>query len=73
MPDEDTRARRIKEFSDLFENPYVGAERGCNDDIIMPGDTRTMINRTLAILEDKNKGNKAFNARLWRKFSNINL
>jgi acetyl-CoA carboxylase carboxyltransferase component len=70
---EETRAKRIEEFSELYENPYVAAERGYIDDIIMPADTRKMINRALDILEDKNKDNKAFNARPWRKFSNINL
>ena len=70
---EETRFKRIEEFSELYENPYVAAERGYIDDIIMPGDTRKMINRALDILEEKNKENKAFNARPWRKFSNINL
>ena len=70
---EETRARRVQEFSELYENPYGAAERGYVDDIIMPADTRKMINRALDILEDKNKDNKAFNARPWRKFSNINL
>ena len=70
---EETRARRVQEFSELYENPYVAAERGYVDDVIMPADTRKMINRALDILEDKNKDNKAFNARPWRKFSNINL
>jgi len=70
---EETRAQRIQEFSEIYENPYCGAERGYIDDIIMPSDTRKMINRALDILEDKNKDNKAFNARPWRKYSNINL
>jgi acetyl-CoA carboxylase carboxyltransferase component len=70
---EETKAQRIQEYSDLYENPYVAADRGCVDDVIMPHDTRKMINRALDILEDKNKNNKAFNARPWRKYSNINL
>ena len=53
--------------------PYVAADRSCVDEIIMPHDTRKMINRVLDILEDKNKNNKAFKARQWRKYSNINL
>ncbi|MDP3880216.1 MAG: acyl-CoA carboxylase subunit beta [Dehalococcoidales bacterium] len=69
----ETRAKRIKEYSDLYENPYHAAERGYIDDIIMPADTRKMINRALDILEDKNKDNKALNSRPWRKYSNINL
>ena len=71
-PDE-TRKQRIEEYSSLYENAFVAAERNCVDEIIMPHDTRKMINRALDILEDKNKGNKAFNTRVWRKYSNINL
>lgn len=69
----ETSAKRIKEFSDLYENAYVAAERSCVDEVIIPHDTRKMINRALDILEDKNKDNKAFNARQWRKYANINL
>jgi acetyl-CoA carboxylase carboxyltransferase component len=71
-PDE-IRAKRIEEYSGLYENPYHGAERGYIDDVIMPSDTRKMINRALDILEDKNKHNKAYNAKTWKKFTNINL
>jgi len=39
----------------------------------MPSDTRMVINRALDFLADKNKDNKAFLARPWRKYSNINL
>jgi acetyl-CoA carboxylase carboxyltransferase component len=64
---EEVRAKRISEFRELYENPYRGAERGYIDDIIMPSDTRKMINRALDILENKTV------ARPWRKYSNINL
>jgi len=64
---EETRAKRISEYSELYENPYQAAERGYIDDIIMPSDTRKMINRALDILEDKSV------TRPWRKYSNINL
>lgn len=70
---EEVRARRIKEYSELYETPYPAAERGYADDIIMPHDTRKMINRALDVLQDKNKDNKAFNAKTWRKYANINL
>ena len=66
-------AKRIKEYSEIYENPYCGAERGYIDDVIMPSDTRKVINRALDMLENKNKDNKAFKARPWRKYSNINL
>jgi len=64
---EKVRAQRINEFRELYENPYRGAERGYIDDIIMPHDTRKMINRALDVLENKTV------ARPWRKYSNINL
>jgi len=70
---DEARTQRINEYSELFENPYQGASRGYIDDIIMPSDTRKAINRALDVLENKNKDNKAFNARPWRKYSNINL
>jgi acetyl-CoA carboxylase carboxyltransferase component len=71
-PDE-TRAKRIQEYDEIYENPYRGAERGYIDDVIMPSDTRKVINRALDILEDKDKDHKAFKAKPWRKYSNINL
>jgi acetyl-CoA carboxylase carboxyltransferase component len=70
---EETREKRIKEYEEIYENPYVSAERGYTDDIIMPSDTRMVINKALDFLENKNKDNKAFSARPWRKYSNINL
>ncbi len=64
---EEVKAKRIKEYEDLYENPYMSAERGYTDDIIMPSDTRKMINRALDILQNKTV------ARPWRKYSNIVL
>ena len=60
---EKTRTKRIEEYSEIYENPYCGAERGYIDEIIMPSDTRKVINRALDVLENKNKDNKAFLAR----------
>jgi acetyl-CoA carboxylase carboxyltransferase component len=70
---EETRAKRIKEYGDTYENPYCAAERGYVDDVILPSDTRKVINQALDILEDKDKDHKAFKAKPWRKYSNINL
>jgi acetyl-CoA carboxylase carboxyltransferase component len=70
---QETRQKRIQEYSEIYENPYRGAERGYIDDIIMPADTRKVINRTLDLLQDKNRDNRAFKAKPWRKYSNINL
>ena len=64
---EEVRAERIKMYSDLYENPYKGAERNYIDDVIMPRDTRKYINRSLDVLENKSE------VRPWRKYSNINL
>jgi acetyl-CoA carboxylase carboxyltransferase component len=70
---EEMKTKRIAEYSSLYENPYPSAERGYTDDIILPSETRQMLSRALDILKDKNRDNKAFNARPWRKYSNINL
>ena len=64
---EELRVKRIKEYSELYESAYPGAERGYIDDIIMPHDTRKYISKALAVLEDKTI------AKPWRKYSNINL
>jgi acetyl-CoA carboxylase carboxyltransferase component len=64
---EETRKERIQLYSDLYENPYRGAERNYLDDVIMPHDTRKYINRCLDVLENKSE------TRPWRKYSNINL
>jgi acetyl-CoA carboxylase carboxyltransferase component len=62
-----TRQEKIKLFSDLYENPYQGAARNYIDDVIMPRETRKIINRCLDVLENKSE------VRPWRKYSNINL
>jgi acetyl-CoA carboxylase carboxyltransferase component len=64
---DDVRAQRIREYSEIYENPYRAAERGYVDDVIDPSDTRRAINRALDALANKSV------ARPWRKYSNINL
>ncbi len=64
---QEVRAKRIKEYQELYENPYSAAERGYVDDIIIPSETRKIINRALDTLENKTV------TRPWRKYSNINL
>jgi len=64
---EEVRQKRIKEYSELYENPYRAAERGYVDDVILPRETRKYINRALDVLENKTV------ARPWRKYSNITL
>ncbi len=64
---QEVRAKRVQEFAELYENPYHAAARGYIDDVIMPEDTRKVINRALDALANKTV------ARPWRKYSNINL
>jgi acetyl-CoA carboxylase carboxyltransferase component len=63
----EVKNKRVKEYQELYENPYMAAERGYIDDIIMPSDTRKIINKALDALQNKTV------ARPWRKYSNINL
>src|SRR5476651_330683 len=46
-------AARTKEYEDRFLSPFVAAERGYIDDVIMPHATRKRIARALAMLKDK--------------------
>ncbi|MEV6289034.1 acyl-CoA carboxylase subunit beta [Streptomyces sp. NPDC004059] len=50
---EDTRARLIQEYEDTLLNPYIAAERGYIDAVIMPSDTRAHIVRGLRQLRTK--------------------
>jgi propionyl-CoA carboxylase beta chain len=53
MNDETKIAARTKEYEDRFLSPFVAAERGYIDDVIMPHATRKRIARALAVLRDK--------------------
>jgi propionyl-CoA carboxylase beta chain len=46
-------AARTKEYEDRFLSPFVAAERGYIDDVIMPHSTRRRIARALAMLKNK--------------------
>lgn len=70
---EEVRAKRIREYSEIYENPYRAAERGCVDEIIMPHETRKYINRALDLLENKFVTPGSCPWKVWRKYSNINL
>ena len=43
----------IEEYTDLFANPYIAAERGYVDDVIDPRETRRVLARSLAMLRTK--------------------
>lgn len=47
------RARLLQEYDDKFANPYVAAERGYIDRVIVPSETRVMVVRALRSLRGK--------------------
>jgi propionyl-CoA carboxylase beta chain len=51
--DPDKIAARTKEYEDRFLSPFIAAERGYIDDVIMPHSTRKRISRALSMLKDK--------------------
>jgi acetyl-CoA carboxylase carboxyltransferase component len=71
------KAKRVKEYDDIYENPYVSAERGYTDAIILPSDTRKTINQALDVLEGKDRdiitSKIEYIKHHDRKYSNINL
>src|SRR6476620_5481049 len=60
-------AERTKEYEDRFLSPFVAAERGYIDEVIMPHSTRRRIARVLAMLRHKELENP------WKKHDNIPL
>jgi propionyl-CoA carboxylase beta chain len=53
LGDGDKIAARTREYENRFLSPFVAAERGYIDDVIMPHATRPRIARALAMLRDK--------------------
>jgi propionyl-CoA carboxylase beta chain len=60
-------AERTKEYEERFLSPFVAAERGYIDEVIMPHSTRQRIARGLALLRHKQQDNP------WKKHDNIPL
>ncbi|MBF0177811.1 MAG: acyl-CoA carboxylase subunit beta [Magnetococcales bacterium] len=58
---------KTAEYANTFANPFVAAEKGFIDDIIMPRNTRANIVRALRFLKNKRLENP------WRKHGNIPL
>ena len=58
---------RIKEYEARFANPFVAAERGFLDEVIMPHSTRRRVARALNMLRHKELANP------WKKHDNIPL
>ncbi|SEF36361.1 Acetyl-CoA carboxylase, carboxyltransferase component [Amycolatopsis pretoriensis] len=50
---ETVRAQKIKEYRTELMHPYYAAERGLVDDVIEPGETRSLLIRSLAMLRTK--------------------
>jgi propionyl-CoA carboxylase beta chain len=58
---------RIDQYQKRFANPFVAAERGYIDEVIMPHSTRKRIARALQMLRNKHVENP------WKKHDNIPL
>jgi propionyl-CoA carboxylase beta chain len=65
--DPEAIAAREAEYKARFANPFVAAQRGYIDDVIMPHSTRRRIVKALARLKDKVLENP------WKKHDNIPL
>jgi propionyl-CoA carboxylase beta chain len=53
LADPDMIAQRTEEYEERFLSPFVAAERGYLDEVIMPFGTRKRVARALAMLRDK--------------------
>jgi propionyl-CoA carboxylase beta chain len=51
------RAQKVAEFREKFANPYVAAERGYIDEVILPRETRRKLIQALGTLETKRDRN----------------
>ncbi|MCC0050059.1 MAG: acyl-CoA carboxylase subunit beta [Rhodobiaceae bacterium] len=67
LSDPEKIAKRIKEYETRFANPFIAAERGYIDEVIMPHSTRRRVARALDMLRNKTVD------RPWRKHNNIPL
>ena len=67
LNDPDKIAARTRDYEDRFANPFVAAEKGFIDDVIMPHSTRRRVTRAFATLRTKQLSNP------WKKHGNIPL
>ncbi|MEO1776096.1 MAG: acyl-CoA carboxylase subunit beta [Pseudomonadota bacterium] len=67
LGDAEKIAQRTKDYEDRFANPFVAAEKGFIDEVIMPHSTRRRISRAFAALRGKELENP------WKKHDNIPL
>ena len=67
LEDEEKIAKRVADYEDRFQNPFVAAEKGFIDEVIMPRNTRKRVARAFASLRNKKLKNP------WKKHDNIPL
>lgn len=67
LNDPEKIAKRTEDYEDRFANPFVAAERGYVDDVIMPHSSRRRIAKAFASLKNKKLENP------WKKHDNIPL
>jgi propionyl-CoA carboxylase beta chain len=60
-------AARVEEYKERFENPFIAAERGYIDEVIMPFNTRYRVARAINMLRNKKEELP------WKKHNNIPL
>ena len=65
--DAEKLAAHTRDYEDRFANPFVAAERGFIDEVIMPHSTRKRVCRAFASLRGKKLQNP------WKKHDNIPL
>jgi propionyl-CoA carboxylase beta chain len=67
LGDAEKTAQHVSDYEDRFANPFVAAERGFVDEVIMPQSTRRRVSRAFASLRGKQLKNP------WKKHDNIPL
>ena len=67
LGDAEKIAARTRDYEERFANPFVAAERGFIDEVIMPHSTRRRVARAFASLRTKRLSNP------WKKHDNIPL
>ncbi len=67
LGDAEKIAALTQDYEDRFANPFVAAENGFIDEVIMPQNTRMRVARAFASLKDKDS------SRPWRKHDNLPL
>ncbi|TNF17725.1 MAG: acyl-CoA carboxylase subunit beta [Rhodobacteraceae bacterium] len=67
LGDADKIAKRTADYEARFANPFVAAERGFIDEVILPRTTRKRVSRAFAALRSKKLTNP------WKKHDNIPL